>query len=88
MRARRSCQVNTWVTLRTFPSADLRSSPIFGNAWPSGMSIFDRSSNTTMLSLVEIAGRSVQLMRSPTSWVTAWVRVAPMWQVVQDGAAV
>lgn len=41
-----------------------------------------------MLSLVEIAGRRVQLMRSPTSCVASCVRVALLRQVAQEGAAV
>ena len=40
-----------------------------------------------MLSLVEIGGRSVQEIRSPTSWVVSCLRVALMWQVAQVGAA-
>jgi hypothetical protein len=38
-------------------------------------------------SFVEITGRNVMLMRSPTSCVTAWLGVADMWQVAQVGAA-
>ena len=37
--------------------------------------------------LMVTTGRSVILMRSPTSCVTGWLLVALIWQVAQVGAA-
>ena len=84
--SRRCCQVNIPCTLRVTSAclyliADLR------QFWP-WLSVFAQIVKHHHVELGRTAGRSVQLMRSPTSWVTPWVRVAPMWQLAQDGAAV
>ena len=67
--------------------------PISGSSREDGKSSLNPSSKTTRLSFELTTGRSVQLMRSPTSWLlpTTWpcgVMYEEMWQVAQVGAAV